>query len=274
VWFVTGASSGLGRAIAEAVLDRGERLAATARRPESIADLERAAPDRVACLELDVTDAASARTAVDAAVRRFGHIDVLVNNAGRGLIGAVEEVSEDQIARLFDVNVMGPLHVTRAALPAMRARGRGHIVQMSSVGGVRANPGHGLYAASKFALEGVSEALAGEVAPFGIKVLIVEPGPFRTDFAGRSLEWSTPLDAYHGTPAARLRERFTGMGGTQPNDPARAAAAIIDAVDSDDPPLRLALGPEAVEGIRTKLERQLDELAAWEDVANTTAFPD
>lgn len=272
VWFITGASTGLGRALAEAVLADGDRLIATARNVAALDELTGPHPDAIVRLRLDVTDPAQVAHAVSEAVRRVGAIDVLVNNAGHGLIGALEELSDAQIRAVLDTNVLGVLNVTRAVLPHMRARRSGHIVQMSSVGGVVGNPGHALYATSKFALEGMSEALAGEVAPLGIRVTIVEPGPFRTDFAGRSMRFADPIDDYRDTPAGALRARFAAQNGAQPGDPARAAAAIIGAVRDRSSPLRLPLGPDAVERIRAKLQRQLAELDACESVAFATGF--
>jgi NAD(P)-dependent dehydrogenase (short-subunit alcohol dehydrogenase family) len=272
VWFITGTSTGLGRAMAEAVLDRGERVVATARDTTSIKDLADRAPTRVHPVALEVTDPASVAAAVAGAIAEWGRIDVLVNNAGHGLVGALEELSDEQIHAVLDTNLLGALGVTRAVLPHMRSRRRGHIVQMSSVGGVVGNPGHAIYATSKFALEGMSEALAGEVAALGIRVTIVEPGPFRTDFAGRSMRFADPIADYRDTPAGRLRERFTDQDGVQPNDPARGAAAILRAVDDDSSPLRLPLGPEAVDRIRKKLQGQLADLEAWEPVSVDTRY--
>lgn len=265
VWFVTGASSGLGRAVCAAALSRGDEVVATAR--------DVGAVDLPAFVRgLDVTDPASVRAAVDAAVGEYGRIDVLVNNAGHGFLGALEEVSDEQARKVMETNVFGVLAVTRAVLPHMRARRSGHIVQMSSVGGVVGNPGHAIYATSKFALEGMSEALAGEVAPLGIRVTIVEPGPFRTDFAGRSMAFADPIPDYRDTPAGTLRERFPKQHGTQPNDPAKAAQAILAAVDDETSPLRLPLGQEAVTRIRVKLESQLADLARWEPTSLDTRY--
>lgn len=274
VWFITGASTGLGRALAEAVLAHGDRVVATARNVAALDDLVGPRPEDVIRLPLDVTDPDQVRDRVAEAVDRTGGIDVLVNNAGHGLLGALEELSEAQIQRILGTNVLGVLTVTRAVLPHMRQRRRGHIVQMSSVGGVVGNPGHALYATSKFALEGMSEALAGEVGPFGIRVTIVEPGPFRTDFHGRSMEYAEPIDDYRGTPADELRARFAAQDGAQPNDPQRAAEAIIWAVREERSPLRLPLGPEAVQRIRDKLRGQLADLEEWEKVSLDTRFPD
>ncbi|HEY4023430.1 MAG TPA: SDR family oxidoreductase [Pseudonocardiaceae bacterium] len=272
VWLITGTSTGLGRQLAETLIARGERVAATARDVAVIKDLAERAPDQVLATRLDVTDQESIRDAIDATIARFGRIDVLVNNAGHGLIGALEELSDAQLRGVLETNVFGVAAVTRAALPTMRRQRGGHIVQLSSVGGAIGNPGHAAYATSKFALEGMSEALAGEVAPFNIRVSIVEPGPFRTDFFGRSMNFAEPIADYHDTPAGALRERFRAADGNQPNDPVRAAEAIITLVDRPDSPLRLPLGPEAVDRIRAKLTAQLDDLAAWEEVSVNTRF--
>jgi NAD(P)-dependent dehydrogenase (short-subunit alcohol dehydrogenase family) len=272
VWLITGTSTGFGRQLAETLIGRGERVVATARNVAGIKDLAERAPEQVLTTRLDVTDQASIQDAVDAALARFGRIDVLVNNAGHGLIGALEELSDAQLRAVLETNVFGVAAVTRAVLPTMRAQRGGHIVQLSSVGGAVGNPGHAAYATSKFALEGMSEALAGEVAPLGIRVSIVEPGPFRTEFAGRSMTFAEPIDDYRDTPAGALRTRFRDQDGNQPNDPARAAEAIILLVDRDDSPLRLPLGPEAVTRIRAKLTKQLEDLTAWEEVALNTRY--
>ncbi len=263
VWFITGASTGFGRALATAASKRGDTVVATARDIASVADFPQ--HDR-----LDVTDDDQVRAAVARAVREHGRIDVVVNNAGHGLLGVTEEVTDDDLRALLETNLLGAWRVTRAALPYLRQRRAGHIVQLSSVGGVVGNPGHAAYATSKFALEGMSEALAGEVADFGIHVTIVEPGPFRTDFAGRSIHMTDPNPAYIGTPGGDLRERFSKQDGNQPNDPDKAAAAIIAVVDSPEPPLRLPLGPEAVTRIRAKLRDQLTSIDEWESLALDT----
>ena len=274
IWFITGASAGIGRVLAEAVLAHGDRVVATARRPETLADLSKVHPADVLPLACDVTDPAQVRQAVAAAAEWAGRIDVLVNNAGHGLVGALEELSDEQIERVLNTNLRGVLTVTRAVLPHLRARRSGHIVQLSSVGGVVGNPGHALYATSKFALEGMSEALAGEVGPLGIRVLIVEPGPFRTEFTGRSMEFSEPIEDYRETPAGRLRAHFTQQHGKQPNDPRRLAEAVIRMLDEPDAPLRLPLGPEAVNRIRDKLRRQLADLERWEKLSVDTRYPE
>lgn len=269
-WLVTGASSGFGRAIAEAALASGDAVVVTARDPAPLADL--AGHDRVLALALDVTEPAQV-TAVVAQAVATGGIDVLVNNAGHGLLGALEELTVAQLRQVLEVNLMGAVAMTRAVLPHMRARRSGHIVQMSSVGGVVANPGHAAYGMAKFALEGVSEALAGEVAPLGIRVTLVEPGPFRTDFAGRSMAFADPIADYAGTPAGALRARFRNQNGVQPGDPVRAAEAIIATVCSEAAPLRLPLGQEAVDRIRAKLTAQLADIEACAELSLSTASP-
>jgi len=271
VWFITGTSTGFGRALAEAVLEHGDLLVATARDASTIADLARSRPERARVLELDVTDRERVRAAVDEAVYAFGRLDVVVNNAGYGLRGALEELSEEEMRAQFETNVFGVLNITRAALPHLRRQRSGHVVQISSVGGVVATVGGGTYAGTKFAVEGFSEALAKEVAHLGIRVTIVEPGPFRTDFAGRSMRRARPIADY-AESVGEAHERFLSMDGAQPNDPALGARAIVRAVEAEDPPLRLPLGPEAFRMIRAKLEEQRRELDVWEPLGAATAF--
>jgi NAD(P)-dependent dehydrogenase (short-subunit alcohol dehydrogenase family) len=247
---------------------------------DSLADLAAAEPRRVLVVALDVTDPAQVRAATAEAVATGG-VDVLVNNAGHGLIGALEELTDDELRGLLEVNVLAPAALTRALLPHLRAKGRAHIVQMSSVGGVIGNPGHAAYATTKFALEGMSEALAGEVAPFGIGVTIVEPGPFRTDFAGRSMRYARPHPAYAGTPAGSLRERVAEQDGNQPGDPVRAARTIVDVVhrsigdsaDGEGIPLRLPLGADAVSRIGEHLRRRSVDLERVAGPARSTDYP-
>lgn len=274
VWLVTGASSGFGKAICREAVARGHRVVATARDRATLADiLDGAADGQLLTLDLDVTDQHSIDAAVEKALTGMGRVDVLVNNAGRGHLGAWEELSEKEIRDLYDVNVIGLLMTTKAVLPHLRQRGSGTVVNITSVGGIRANPGHGLYGSSKFAVEGASEALALEMAPFGVRVLLVEPGPFRTDFGGRSMGLADQIEAYDGTPARQTRERLQSSDQKQPNDPARAATLIADAVADPDAPLRLPLGPEAIEAIRTKLTDQLGDLDRVADVVADTGFP-
>ena len=274
VWLITGASSGFGRAIAEAALTAGDTVVAAARRTDALADLVASAPERVTALALDVTDLDRIRAAVAEVLDRYGRVDVLVNNAGRGAIGAAEETSDTELRDLMDLHFFGPAALTRAVLPGMRVRGTGAIIQMSSMGGRFTFPGVGAYSATKFALEGWSEALAKEVERFGIRVLIVEPGAFRTSFNGPgALLISEAIPAYD----EQIEPLRTGMpddDGKQPGDPVKAAAAILLALDSTDPPLRLALGNDAVDAIAESLNSAKVELAAWEGVGRSAAFDD
>ena len=272
VWLITGASSGFGRAIAEAALAAGDIVVAAARRTDALADLIAAAPERVTALALDVTDTDRIRTAVTEVLDRHGRVDVLVNNAGRGAIGAAEETSDAELRDLMDLHFFGPAALTRAVLPGMRERGTGAIVQMSSMGGRFTFPGVGAYSATKFALEGWSEALAKEVERFGIRVLIVEPGAFRTSFNGPgALLISGAIPAYD-EQIEPLRAGMPDDDGKQPGDPAKAAAAILSALESADPPLRLALGNDAVDAIAESLDSAKAELAAWERVGRSAVF--
>jgi NAD(P)-dependent dehydrogenase (short-subunit alcohol dehydrogenase family) len=265
-WLVTGASRGFGRALSEVLLSRGERLVATARDP---AAFEREHPDAFA-VELDVTDPEQARAAVEQAVDRFGRLDVVVNNAGYGHFGAIEELTDDELRQQFEVNLFGVLNVTRAALPVMRRQRSGHLVQMSSLNGIEAMVGGGYYCASKFAVEGLSESLAAEVAHLGIKVTIVEPGPHRTEFAGaQSARVADSIDDYADS-VGQAREAFADLDGNQPGDPQRAALAIVEAVEAEEPPLRLPLGQLALDNIRSKLGGQLSELERWERLSAST----
>jgi NAD(P)-dependent dehydrogenase (short-subunit alcohol dehydrogenase family) len=265
-WLVTGASRGFGRALSEVLLSRGERLVATARDP---ADLQREHPDAFAAA-LDVTDPDQASEAVEQAVDRFGRLDVVVNNAGYGHFGAIEELTDDELRQQFEVNLFGVLNVTRAALPVMRRQRSGHIVQMSSLNGIEGMVGGGYYCASKFAVEGLSESLAAEVAHLGIKVTIVEPGPHRTEFAStQSARVADPIGDY-AESVGQAREAFADFDGNQPGDPERAALAIVEAVEADEPPLRLPLGQMALDNIRAKLGGQLRELERWERLSAST----
>jgi NAD(P)-dependent dehydrogenase (short-subunit alcohol dehydrogenase family) len=272
VWFITGTSSGFGKTIAEEALVRGERVVATARRPEAVGELVEQGGDRVLAVPLDVLDAGQRREAIDAAVERFGRIDVLVNNAGRTQVGAVEETTDDELRALFELHFFAPAALTAAVLPVMRSQESGAIVQMSSVGGQVTAPGFGVYCATKFALEALSETLADEVAPFGIRVLIVEPGAFRTGLfgSGAPVE-STPMPEYADT-VGPTRDYVATGDGDQPGDPRKAAAAIATALDADETPLRLALGEDAIGNIRSRLDRVGDELSRWEEVGRATAF--
>lgn len=271
VWFITGASSGFGTAFAQHALRQGHSVVATARNPARLEGLSAEAPDRVLLQPLDVTAPGAAAAAVNAAVERFGRIDVLMNNAGYGIVGAVEETPEAEFRAQMDTNFFGAVDTIRAVLPVMRRQQAGAIVNMSSMGGQMSFGGFGAYSASKFALEGMSEALAQEVSAFGIKVLIVEPGAFRTGFAADALK-HMPIWEEYREAVGGIRSFAHGMHGTQAGDPARAAAAIEQALQATNTPLRLALGADATDAIRAHSEQLLQELAAWEELSRSTAF--
>jgi len=271
VWLITGCSSGFGRHLAEAALQAGDRVAATARRTEKLDELVAAAPDRVLALALDVTDQSQIDAAVSAARSHFGRLDVLVNNAGHGSVGAVEELDDAELRSLMDTMFFGAVGMTRAVLPVLREQGGGAIVQMSSMGGQVTMPGFGAYCAGKFALEGISESLAAEVAPFGIRVLIVEPGAFRTSFGGAGMQRSRDSGLYADT-VGPTRAAVDAMDGAQPGDPAKAAAAILTALGAEESPLRLALGADAVEAIGEALDGRRADLDTWAAVSRDTAL--
>jgi len=273
-WFITGTSSGFGRLLAEEVLKAGGKVAATARNIGQIADLERDYPGRARAIALDVTHKAQIQTAVEQALEEFGHIDVLVNNAGYGLIGAVEEVSDEEIRRQVDTNVYGVLNVTRALLPHMRARKSGHIINLSSILGVTVTPGFTLYSLTKFAVEGFSEGLAQELAPLGVKVTIIEPGPFRTKFAGGSETITKTEIPDYAPTAGKAREYIRSIDGTQKGDPLRAVHAIMQVVESPNPPLRLLLGSVAFARFNTKMQMLEKNAAEWQAVTLAADFPD
>jgi NAD(P)-dependent dehydrogenase (short-subunit alcohol dehydrogenase family) len=267
-WLITGCSSGFGRALAEAALERGDQVVATARRAESLADL-----DGAYVVPLDVTRQDQIDAAVQAALERFGRIDVLVNNAGTGSVGAVEELTLEHLRDLMETMFFGAVGLTKAVLPHMREQRSGAIVQISSQGGQVSFAGFGAYCAAKFALEGLSDALADEVAPLGIQTLIVEPGSFRTGLLGATMHRSPEIAAYADT-VGRTRAYAEGEDGRQQGDPRKAAAAIIAALDAPEPPRRLALGADAVDNIRATHERLRADLDGWEAVSRDTAFDD
>lgn len=272
VWLITGSSTGFGRVLAEAVLKRGDRVIATARKPEQLQDLVAQRPENILALQLDVTKPEEIAAGIAQAIATFGRIDVLVNNAGFGTMGAVEELSDELVRQQYETNVFGLLAVTRAVLPQMRTQRSGHILNLSSVGGMVSFVGAGIYCSTKFAVEGISEALAQEVAPLGIKVTIVEPGAFRTDFNGRSLVTADTQIADYEPVIGGFRQWIKDMDGKQPGDPVKAALAMIQAVESENPPLRLALGADAVDAIATKLASVKSELEAWSEVSKNTAY--
>ena len=269
VWLITGASSGFGLAIAQAALGRGDTVVATSRRVDAI---PREKGERIALLPLDVTDADQRRATVDEVIRRFGRIDVLVNNAGRTQVGAVEETTDEELRDLFELHFFAPAALTRAVLAQMRKQGGGAIVQMSSVGGQVTAAGFGAYCATKFALEGLTETLREEVAPFGIRTLIVEPGAFRTGLFRPGAAYMSAEMADYAETVGPTRAYVRDDHLKQPGDPARAAEAILDALDTDDPPLRLVLGADAIGNIRARLDRLSTELDRWERVGRATAI--
>lgn len=259
-WLITGASRGFGRVWTEAALARGDKVAATARKPETLKDLVRRYGDHILPIKLDVDDHDDDFAAVKKAFDHFGTVDVVVNNAGYGLVGAIEEISEEEARAQLETNLFGALWITQAALPYLRKQGHGHIVQVSSLSGVAASAGQGLYSASKWGLEGFSEALSREVAPFGIRVTIIEPSAFATDAAGKSAVQAKPLAAYE---ALRSRNAATVRRG----DPTATANAILEVVDAEHPPLRLLLGEFAADHVQQLYADRLKEWAKWEDVS-------
>jgi NAD(P)-dependent dehydrogenase (short-subunit alcohol dehydrogenase family) len=268
-WFITGASSGFGRALAEAATRRGDQVVAAARDRAALAEL---ANERVHPLSLDVTSSSQRESAVTQTLERFGRIDVLVNNAGRTQVGALEETTDDELRSLFELHFFAPAALTRLVLPHMRAQGGGAIVQMSSVGGQTTAPGFGAYCATKFALEGLTQALQDEVAPFGIRTLIVEPGAFRTGLFRPGAAYQSEAMAEYAATVGPTREYVTSNDGLQAGDPAKAAQAILTVLDADDPPLRLMLGADAIDSIPSRLDQLGEELRRWEGVGRETSF--
>ena len=271
VWFITGCSTGFGRELAKHVLERGYRCVVTARNPDDLRDF--ADNDAALIQKLDVTEQSQIDTAVKAAEEKFGAIGVLVNNAGIGYFGAVEESEEEEVRRMFEINFWGLTRMMNAALPGMRQRRRGFIVNFSSVGGLVSFPVTGYYHATKYAVEGLSESLWQELEPLGIKVMLVEPSGFRTDWAGRSAnETQRPIDDYAATTGPRLKQ-LRGYSGNQPGDPVRAARSIVDAVELATPPHHLLLGNAAYDLASKKLEALRKEISEWESVARNADFP-
>jgi len=273
VWFVTGASTGLGRDLVEHLLASGAVVVATARKPEQLAELTQKFPETAIALKLDVTSQTDVDAAVAAAVARFGKIDVLVNNAGYGTVGAIEEQSEEEFRPMFETNVFGLIRVTQAVLPHMRERGAGHILNLSSIGGLVASPGFGLYNGTKFAVEGISEALAQEVGPLGIKVTIVEPGPFRTDFLGRSGVPAKKHIAGYEQSSGKMRAYFDSQNGKQTGDPKKAAEAMASVVEAATPPLRLMLGAGTIPRLQGKLDALKKDIEDWKSTTIGADFP-
>lgn len=272
VWFITGASSGFGRALAEAALERGDSVVAAARNTESLSYADE--NERGHAIAMDVTEASQRDAALSEALERFGRVDVLVNNAGRTQVGAVEETTDEELRALFELHFFAPAALTRAVLPYMRRQGGGAIVQMSSVGGQVTAPGFSAYCATKFALEGLTETLHDEVGDLGIHAMIVEPGAFRTGLFRADAAYESAEMPEYAETVGPTREYVRTNHGAQPGDPAKAAEAIIAALDSDDPPLRLVLGADAIGNIESRLATVGDELQAWRSVGEATAFDD
>ena len=267
VWLITGTSSGFGRELAEQVLAQGGKVVATARKPEQIADLGEKYPETALAVALDVTNEASVEAAVAKAIEHFGRVDVLVNNAGYGLAGAIEEATEAEFMPVFETNVFGLIRVTRALLPQFRKQRSGNIVNLSSIAGLIGSPGWGYYNTSKFAVNGFSEALAAEMAPLGIFVTVVEPGPFRTEFLGRSGQEARERIADYDATAGKTRQYMADQSGKQAGDPVKAVAAIIAAVEAPEPPKHLLLGKLAFTRMQARLEQWDKDLAAWESTS-------
>ena len=273
VWFITGCSTGFGRELARAVLARGWRCVATARNKASLADLADSASDRLLTLDLDVTDQKQVAATVEAALKRFGSIDVLVNNAGYGYQSAIEEGVEAEIRAQFDVNVFGLFAMTRAVLPSMRARRKGHVLNITSLAGLAGYAGSGYYAASKHAVEGWSDSLAIEVEPLGIKVICVAPGPFRTDWAGRSLKQTPNRIADYADTAGKRMQTTAHSTGTQQGDPVRAAQTMLKITEVSDPPRNLLLGAASLDGGTTRLRALLADIEKWRETSLGADFP-
>jgi NAD(P)-dependent dehydrogenase (short-subunit alcohol dehydrogenase family) len=273
VWFITGASSGFGEALAKAVIERGDKVIATFRKAEQASAFSQQYNDGGLGVVMDVTDEAQIKAAVQQALQKFKVIDVLVNNAGYGTVGAIEEFSMEEIRAQMETNVFGAIAMTKELLPLMRKQKSGHIIQISSQAGIRATAGFGVYNTSKFALEGFSEALSQEVAPFGIKVIIVQPGPFRTQFAGSSIKAAqTKMPEYDGTPVGQTYQYISKVDGTQEGDPVKGANAIVDYVHNGNSNLRLPLGKSPIQAIRSKLAQVEADLKANEAIALSTIF--
>jgi NAD(P)-dependent dehydrogenase (short-subunit alcohol dehydrogenase family) len=273
VWFITGCSTGFGRELAKEVLASGYKAAVAARNTDDVKDITEAYPDTAIAIKLDVTKAEDITAAVDQITQQFGQVDVLVNNAGIGYFGAIEESEEDEVRRMFEINFFGLANVTKAVLPILRKQRSGHILNVASIGGLVGFPAVGFYNATKFAVDGYSESLSKELAPLGIKVTVIAPSGFRTDWAGRSANNSKiVIDDYKET-AGTNKDNIRGYSGNQPGDPVRAAKAMIKAVESENPPLRLLLGEAALKGARNKIELLKKDIDTWAEVTVGADFP-
>jgi short-subunit dehydrogenase len=273
VWFITGCSTGFGRFLAIEALAKGYKVVVAARNTNDVQDIVTNYPTTSLAVKLDVTIAEQINTAVNATIEKFGTIDVLVNNAGIGYFGAIEESEEQEVRRMFDINVFGLAHMTQAVLPIMRKQRSGHILNIASIGGLRSFPGVGFYNATKYAVDGLSESLSKEVAPLGIKVTIVAPSGFRTDWAGRSANDTKIVIADYAETAGKNKGDIRGFSGNQPGDPVRAAKAMIQVVETENPPLRLLLGAAALKGARIKLEELKHDFDTWAEVSEGADFP-
>jgi len=272
VWFITGASSGLGLTLANELLSQGFKVVATARKPEVLNELVEKYPETARVVKLDVTNETDVKSAIQSAVSEFGQIDVVVNNAGYGLVGAIEETTDAQVKQQFDTNVFGALNVTREVLPILRKQKSGHIVNISSLVGFVAYPAFGIYSASKFALEGISEALAAEVAPHGIKTTVIDLGPFNTGFSKKSVALGDNRLPAEYPITDEMLNAFAQFDGPTSNDPKKAAKIIVEAVESENPPFRLPIAPQTFEAIDAKIESVQKENAIWRERASQTAF--
>ncbi len=273
VWFITGCSTGFGRFLAIEALAKGYKVVVAARNTKDVQDMVANYPETALAVQLDVTIAEHIKLAVAAALDKFGQIDVLVNNAGIGYFGAIEESEEAEVRRMFEINVFGLANMTQAVLPIMRKQRSGHILNIASIGGLRSFPGVGFYNATKYAVDGLSEALSKEVAPLGIKVTIIAPSGFRTDWAGRSANDSKIVIEDYAITAGKNKGDIRGYSGNQPGDPVRAAKAMIQVVESENPPLRLLLGAAALKGARIKLEELKNDFDTWAEVSEGADFP-
>jgi NAD(P)-dependent dehydrogenase (short-subunit alcohol dehydrogenase family) len=273
VWFITGCSSGFGSALAKELLENGYQVAVTARNIDQVKTLTDAYPETAFPITLDVTNPLQITSAVESAIAKFGRIDVLVNNAGIGYFGAIEESEEDEVRKMFEINVFGLAKMTQAVLPYMRKQRSGHILNIASIGGLRSFPGIGFYNATKYAVDGLSESLSKEVAPLGIKVTIIAPSGFRTDWAGRSAKNTTVSIEDYATTAGKNMGDIRGYSGNQPGDPVRAAKAMILVTETENPPLRLLLGAAALKGGRIKLDELKHDFDTWAAVSEGADFP-
>lgn len=273
VWFITGCSSGFGSALAKELLENGYQVAVTARNIDQVKTLTDAYPETAFPISLDVTNPLQITSAVESAIARFGRIDVLVNNAGIGYFGAIEESEEDEVRKMFEINVFGLAKMTQAVLPYMRMQRSGHILNIASIGGLRSFPGIGFYNATKYAVDGLSESLSKEVAPLGIKVTIIAPSGFRTDWAGRSAKNTSISIEDYATTAGKNMGDIRGYSGNQPGDPVRAAKAMILVTETENPPLRLLLGAAALKGGRIKLDELKHDFDTWAAVSEGADFP-